>query len=752
MPYVLYVENPAATFANPLASQDVYTNAQTLISALGQGGVSSNVPPSGPPGVPEVNPAVAPTADTINIQWSTLNVTGVPTPNLYAQYSASTLGPYQNVTLSPPYPDGYVVGVASGLTAATPYYFQSVASNSSGVVSSMLGVISTVVAGVPPSGAPTVPAVVGDITISSIYVNFDITGITGTPTPSYYTRYGATLPLTQIWPAPQNPGGSQFCTSQISSLQAATPYYFQSVASNSSGMVSSATSLFSTLTAGSNVGPNQAPTVPSFIPGSATSNALSVTFDAAGVTGTPTPTYSALWGTSVTPTSTLSATLSSGTIYQANLTGLSNATNYYFESVASNATGVSTSVVSAAFSTLAAAPTPTISYVSTILGVGFLTFGTSGFSSILLDTSQNVSVGNWQADGTITYSSTPPGGISGPQYLSTLQGTGNKIVLSLGGASDSPTVLSSMFGLQSGGNFDTGAQNLANSLAYAYFGGPSGANPLGFANTQFDGFTFDGLDLDLEAVTPSTTTLQVFVSTLKANPGFANKIITAAPQTPYLTQGSTSALNANGTFQSFSEMNPASVLNQVYTGNAGNQTSLLSPTSGNLIDYQFIQCYNNAAYSYPTGATNGNWNNVVAAWGIQSLQSGFPGAHPKNIYAFATADGIPLFNNADAIAFNTSLSTANSTIRAFSTSSGVLPYSNVTVADWCAGIGFWAANTVVPGGEISSLPVLSTLYGQPSTLNNMPTKVCMTYGGVFNSAAWGFVGGTNVPVPNARGY
>jgi hypothetical protein len=308
-----------------------------------------------------------------------------------------------------------------------------------------------------------------------------------------------------------------------------------------------------------------------------------------------------------------------------------------------------------------------------------------------------------------------------------------------------------MFGLQSGGNYDTGAANLAESLAYAYFGG-SGANPLGFAKTDFDGFAFDGLDLDIEAVTPSTTTLLVFASTLKGNPAFANKIITAAPQTPYLTQATTSGLNANNTFQSFSEMNPGSVLNAVYTGNAGNQASLFSPTSGNLIDIHFIQAYNNASYSYPTGANSGNWNNVVAAWGIQSLQSGYPGKHPKNVYAFATTDGTPLFDPvADAAAFNISLSTANSTIRAFSTTTGVLPYSSVTVADWCAGIGFWAANTV-PNTGGSSPPVLSTLYGQPSTLNNMPTNVCMTYGGVFNSVSWGLTAGVNVPVPNARGY
>jgi hypothetical protein len=199
-------------------------------------------------------------------------------------------------------------------------------------------------------------------------------------------------------------------------------------------------------------------------------------------------------------------------------------------------------------------------------------------------------------------------------------------------------------------------------------------------------------------------------------------------------------------------MNPGSILNAVYTGNAGNQQSLLSPGAGNLIDYHFLQIYNNASYSYPTGATNGNWNNVVAAWGIQALQAGYPQKHPKIIYGFGTTDATPIFDPvADAAAFNASLLTANSTIRAFSTVSGVLPYSSITVGEWCAGIGFWAANSATTTGS-SSMLVLSNMYGQPSTLSNMPTNYCMTYGGVFNSSNWGFVGGVNVPVPNARGY
>ena len=584
--------------------------------------------------------------------------------------------------------------------------------------------------------------------VLSIYSDFANAG-NGNPQALVYADYGLTSTFTSsinllntsatIWSA------------NVTGLMSSTTYYFQTRIYNSFS-----TLVNPTVTALSTTGGGTPPAnVPNAELVSATTDSIDLYIDTVGVSGNTPITYTGLFG--VTPggwTANLNYALSSGTIYTATAAALPSSTTYYFGTVAQNAAGTTSTIAPyPAFSTTGGAPPPpvTIANVSTNIGVGFLTFGTGGFSSIILDTSQNVNVGNWQADGVITYSGTPPGGISGPQYLSTQQGAGSKIILSLGGASDGPDTLSTMFGLESGGSYDLGAENLANSLAYAYFGG-SGSNPLGFAKTDFDGFAFDGIDLDIEAVTPSTTTLQVFLSTLKGNPAFAGKIVTAAPQTPYLTQATTSGLNANNTFTSFSAMNPATVLNEVYTGNAGNQLSVLSPTSGGLIDYQFVQCYNNASYSYPTGANSGNWNNVVAAWGIQSLQCGYSAnkPYPKNIYAFATTDGNPIWDPVgDASAFNASLVTANSTIRGFSTTSGVLPYSSVTIADWCAGIGYWAANTNVTSGS-SSLPVLSTMYGQPSTLNNMPTDTCMTYGGVFNSNSWGLTG--FIPIPNARGY
>jgi hypothetical protein len=47
---------------------------------------------------------------------------------------------------------------------------------------------------------------------------------------------------------------------------------------------------------------------------------------------------------------------------------------------------------------------------------------------------------------------------------------------------------------------------------------------------------------------------------------------------------------------------------------------------------------------------------------------------------------------------------------------------------------------------------MSTIYAVGSLMTNLPTEVTMTYGGLFNSSNWGFVGGTNVPIINGRGY
>ena len=745
-------------FTAVLMSQDVYANPVTPLTVIGSGGGGGTAPSPAP--VPAVDGV--PTSTSITVSFDTAGISGTAPITYTLEYNT---GGGLKVPVALTNIGTVYTGTASGLTPNTVYDFVATATNLVGEISSTPVPIST---------APAVPTPIGNLpsvqftnaTISTISVYIDTAGVTGTLPIVYDARYTSTPGIASAnffdrgGAMTLSTGTTIYTFTARESQGPISPnevFYFGLIAANSVGTVSTIAPFpaYSTL-----AGPSPAPLPPSApVITSVSTTTVDLSFTVpAQTTPAPGPEYSIF----VAPTPTnVEANAVFNSVYTATTAAstftavggpLTPSTIYYTISKASqliSSVGYQISSSVTAFSTLAVPvpPPPAPTTVSTLIGVGFLTFGTGGFSSIILDTSQNAEVGNWQADGVITYGATPV--ITGPQYLSSVKGLGNKLILSMGGASSTAPVLSTMFGNPT--SYDQGAVDLADSIAYAYFNGPGDKNPLGFARTNFEGFAFDGIDLDIESATPSTTTLKVFADTLRANSGFANKIITAAPQTPYLTQGAGSALNANGTFTSFSAMNPATNLNEVYTGNAGNQESLLSPTSGSLIDYHFIQVYNNGAYSYPTGATNGNWNNVVAAWGIQSLQSGFPGAHPKNIYAFATTDGTPLFDaGADASAFNASLVTANSTIRAFSTVTGVLPYSSITIADWCAGIGFWAANTNVAGGTSSSIPVMSTMYGQPSTLNNMPTHTTMTYGGVFNSDPWGI--NTDTPIPNARGY
>jgi hypothetical protein len=684
------------------------------------------------------------------VRWT--STSGVPSVNFFDQagnFAPSTGTTIQTFTAEQ--------GPTRDISPDTVYYWGIIAVNSVSQTSTIapFPAYSTLSVPAVPPLAPSAPQF-STASISSLSFVFS-TPTQTTPAPGpQYSYYGGLSPvnLTQTAIFAVNSGGptllaSTFTGTNDITLSTNTTYYVMATAEQTIAStivtVSSPIVAMSTLSTISS-GPNVAPSIPAF--GGATYNLITFSFNTSSVIGSPEPVYGAsvtgpgystIFGPYPRP-STIPQVIQVTTD-----NGLLSTTIYEVRSFASNSSGISTSAI-AFMSTISASPVQ--STISTLVGVGFLTYGTGGFSSIILDTSQNVEVGNWQADGVITYGATPAN--TGPQYLSSLKLRGNKIILSMGGANSTDSVLSTMFGLESGGSADVGAANLADSLAYAYFGGPSSNNPLGFGRGSFEGFVFDGLDLDIEHQTPQGKTLQVFISTLKANPGFADKIVTAAPQTPYLTQGSGSGLNANGAFTSFSAMNPGTILNEVYTGNAGDQDSLFSPTHGNLIDYHFVQAYNNASYSYPTGANSGNWNNVMAAWGIQSLQSGYPAQHPKNIMSFATTDGTPIFDaTTDAAAFNASLLTANSTIRAFSTSPGVLPFSSVNVGDWCAGIGFWAANVSTVSGT-SSLPVISTMYGQPSTLSNMPTDVTMTYGGVFNSDSWGLIAGT--PIANGRGY
>jgi len=161
----------------------------------------------------------------------------------------------------------------------------------------------------------------------------------------------------------------------------------------------------------SGAAPSAAPTVPA-VSGTPTDTSITVTFDVVGITGTPTPTYSIVYGTTATPVTPFAATLVSGTTWQAIVTGLLASTDYYFKSVATNTSGTQTSAVSAAISTASVGPV-----VAPTASPRFVSFTDVTSTTITVNyNSDNVTVGTpplvfsvWQnTSGPIT----PPSGIN----------------------------------------------------------------------------------------------------------------------------------------------------------------------------------------------------------------------------------------------------------------------------------------------------------------------------------------------------
>jgi hypothetical protein len=127
-------------------------------------------------------------------------------------------------------------------------------------------------------------------------------------------------------------------------------------------------------------------------------------------------------------------------------------------------------------------------------------------------------------------------------YFQALQAAGAKVLVSLGGESFTVADISNT----------TVATNLAQSICFSLLG-QSCPNPLGWTALTTDAgqpFAFDGVDIDFESdPVADVTTMTVLLSTLRANAGI-NKLITSAPQTPYMYVGGYSGLayNANGAY------------------------------------------------------------------------------------------------------------------------------------------------------------------------------------------------------------
>jgi hypothetical protein len=151
-----------------------------------------------------------------------------------------------------------------------------------------------------------------------------------------------------------------------------------------------------------------------------------------------------------------------------------------------------------------------------------------------------------------------PNGVAG--YFRTLQQAGNKVLLSLGGATFDSVISNAIPGEATG-------SNVGQSFANAFLGVTSASNPLGWQpmrDTSNVPFYFDGIDFDIEAKNQNGETLFGNATVLGINAMIQQirtlcetAIITTAPEPTYIAQnyGLDTAVptvfNANGNYTAY---------------------------------------------------------------------------------------------------------------------------------------------------------------------------------------------------------
>ena len=667
-----------------------------------------------PPAFPPTNPEPSTVRATeIIVYFSSQGSSGNP-PATYGIYYGKDR-PDTFVTAVNAFGSLYVSQV-TGLLPGTTYYFQAIAQNSQGFLLSGITPITT--ASVPPSpsppsSAPTIPTLIS-ATSSSLTIQFDVAGITGNPTPLFQGKFGTT-----VFPAVQVSGTLYQATA--SGLPANTPFNCSSVAYNESGTLTSSSVSFSTLPASLSP-PSSAPSVPTLV--SATTTSITIEFDVDGISGNPTPTYYASQGAT-----DLTATLISGTKYQATATGLNPGTSYPFTSSAVNSQGTKTSV-SASFSTNAGPPPPPVALKS-IFVIDFLLY--DGVQWVI--DQQNIpDIGQWFLTGGQAGQIQANTGQSVIPYLKSLQAQGCKIIVSFGGGGLTPSILATMFG---------NPQNTAASICYALLTKGSGNNPLGFAKagTPWADFAFDGLDMDVETNTPQPADQYNVLQAIHAL--VPSAILTSAPQAPNINpyiNGSGQLVNAfggngNGGWQAFPTVFPSDTLAN-YTTATSTSAFMYPPLLASCgMSYMFIQFYNQGPSWYP-GTPGTSFVPALAMWGFLCVKSqSVLGVGCKLIAGFASNDGDPIWNQStDASALNTAITSANSLITAVSGFSSVVP------SMWLAGIGFW--------NSPSANSVVTTIYSPSGGIPNLPAEAVMLY--TNNSGSPSLNPVWTGPIPNTR--
>lgn len=346
--------------------------------------------------------SVTGTGATLN---ATVNANGQNTSNIYLELSTSSTfaSDTSTVTVSPSTASGTsntsVSAAVTGLVFQTTYYVRAFATNATGTMTSLTYSFTTPAAPFVATSAVSDTSTTGATLNGSVIGNGDSGGTSTTVVFQYSLNSDMSSPV-EVSPASNGTiAGGDTTTIAVSKaltgLETGNTYYFRLKATNNYG-----TNLGSTLS----FTLKGAPTVTSAVPTSAnigtTTAKLSGTVNA---NSDATTSISIRWGTSsgslgntlaVTPTS---ASGNTSTSIQANMTGLTHSTTYYFKlratnsigttdsteySFTTNADAVPTAVLSAPGNTLLSQPfTVTVTFSEVVTGFASGDLALSGAST-----------------------------------------------------------------------------------------------------------------------------------------------------------------------------------------------------------------------------------------------------------------------------------------------------------------------------------------------------------------------------------
>ena len=511
---------------------------------------------------------------------------------------------------------------------------------------------------------------------------FSNAGETGEPPISYSFLYGTTSPPTTTVPATRNNATLSIYSATVQDLTSNTPYFVQTVATNSFGTSKSNIVTYTTPASGGTA-PGGSIASPTLV--NKTNTSITVTVNASAVTGTPAPTIILVY----TPPSGDSAIVSTpdappvANVYTFTAPGLSESTPYTLRGVATNGTAPDLSGATVVITTDGPTPVPNM---KTNAVVTFLIQGprfNTPYANAL-DYYINVdAVGCTLGDGDsaisgaqdygymyggsiVTSPATSNAGLcTSDQPFSTTYGATNDAYFT---SINNPDVnklvcwggfyadILGLFGPYQPGGFPSGGTNpscsdVVRSFCYNYLGLTSGTNPLNWSRSGYT-TTFDGLILDFENVglggRPSSNQYPLPQSPVPVFPAMSG----SAPYTTYPTiLAGIPTLYYSLAPNKFLGNAPVSLsingdlLNGKNSGNIGaantalntwfgfaNSTTVPSKATFNYVpslalnhpeqmsyfDDIFVQFYNEDPDYYLGGA---KFTNLLAQWGYVALQA-----------------------------------------------------------------------------------------------------------------------------------